>query len=172
VKARYASRLGVSRGPPLLKGVRWPRGRRLSALYGRRVDRCNGRDESVPPSRNGLDELRSAGIVTKCLTELGDSLSQCIVGDVCSRPERVEQLLFGDQRAGVVEQVEQKVEKLGRQLNDGVVSHNAIPNPINKVRAESVAGTCHVPRLYAGISCKLALGAGSPVRILSPRQFF
>ena len=70
---------------------------------------------------------------------------KCVVGDVGVRPERVEQLLFRDQLAGVVEQMEQEVEELGRQLDDGVVSQDAIASAIGKERTELVAGACHAP---------------------------
>ena len=45
--------------------------------------------------------------------------------------------------------MQQQVEKLWRQLYDGVVSHNAITNAINEEWAELVAWTRHVPGLYA-----------------------
>jgi hypothetical protein len=125
-------------------GVRGDGVPRPGRLSGRRLDPGHRRDEAVPSARDRLDELRPPGVITERVTELGDSLRQCVVGDVGARPERVEQLLFRDEGPRVVEQVQQEVEELGRQFDDGVVPHDAVTGAIGEERAESVAGTCHV----------------------------
>ena len=93
---------------------------------GDQIDPLNRRDEPVTLTRNRLDELRGSRIVTKGPTEIGDCLSQSVVGDVCARPERVENCSLVTECTRVVQEVEQKIEELGRQLDDGVVSNNAI----------------------------------------------
>jgi hypothetical protein len=117
--------------------LRWLKGR------GRRIDTSHRRNESISAPRDRLDELRAPGIVAERLAQLGDRLSQCVLGDVCVRPQRIEQLLFRDQLAGIVEQMEQEVEELWRQLDDGVVSKNAIASTIGEERSELIAGACH-----------------------------
>ena len=113
------------------------------AVRWRRLDPGHRRDEAVPATRDRLDELRRPGIVAQRLAQLGDGLGQRVVGDVGAGPQRVEQLLFRDQRTRVVEQMQQEVEELRRQLDDGVVPHDAIASAIDKEGAELVAGARH-----------------------------
>ena len=65
-------------------------------------------------------------------------------GDVRVGPQCVEQLLFRDQRTRVVEQMEQEVEELRRQVDNRAVPDDAITRAIDKEGAESIAGACHV----------------------------
>jgi hypothetical protein len=88
--------------------------------------------------------LRGPGIITKGLPELGHSLGQCVVGDICPGPKRVEQLLLRDQGARVVEQVQQEVQQLGSHLYNGVIPQHVITGAIDEKAAEVVAGTGHV----------------------------
>ena len=120
---------------------------RVSRLHGRRIDPGDQCDETVPSTRDRLDELRGPGIVTKCLAQLGDRLGQRVVRDVGVGPQRIEQLLFRDQCPRVVEQMQQEVEELWRQLDDGVVSHDAIAGAIDEEWAELVAWIRHALRI-------------------------
>ena len=54
------------------------------------------------------------------------------------RPERVEELLFRDQPACVVEQVQQQIEQLRREVERRVVPENAIPGAIDDEGAYTV----------------------------------
>ena len=49
------------------------------------------------------------------LFAVGHRLRQCVLGDVRAWPDRVQQLLLGHECAGPIEQVEQQVERFGRQ---------------------------------------------------------
>ena len=86
---------------------------RCAAWRPRPVQRC---DEAIAAARDGLDVPRRRRVVAEGLAQLGDGLRERVVGDVGVGPQRVEQRFLGDQLAGVVEEVEQKVEELRRQL--------------------------------------------------------
>ena len=100
----------------------------------------NRRDEAVAAARDGLDEGRIAGLVAERLPQLRHGLRQRVVGDVGAGPERVEQRLFRHQRAGVVEQMEQQVEELGREVERAPVLEHAVGGAIDDERAEAVNG--------------------------------
>jgi len=108
-----------------------------------RLDSRNRRDKTIPATRDRLDVLRSSRIVAKCLTKLGNGLSEGVIGDVRAGPQRIEQLFFRHQRTRVIEQMQQEVEELGCQFHDGVVSHNVIASAIDEEAAEFEVGTCH-----------------------------
>ena len=90
------------------------------------------RDKSVAAARDSLDELWRSGIVSQGITQFGDGLRQRVVSHVRVGPERVEQLFFCRQRAGIVEQVEQQVEKLGCDVQRLGASEDAIADPIGQ----------------------------------------
>src|SRR5262249_46012612 len=101
-------------------------------------------------SRDGLDELRRSGIVAERCPQLRDSLCQRIVGNIRTGPEGVEQLLLGHQRAGVIEEMQQQVEQLRREIQHLVATEHAVTRTIDGERTESVLRLGHAGRLYAG----------------------
>jgi hypothetical protein len=114
-----------------------------------RRDRRDGRDEAVAAAGNRLDVLRRRRIVSKRLPQLGDRLRECVVGDVGARPQRIEQRFLGDELPGVVEQVEQQVEQLRRQVQRITVPGDAIRGAIDVKRTEAIGGWCQADILDA-----------------------
>jgi len=91
--------------------------RGLDAGRRRRLDRLDRRDEPVAAARDRLDEPRRTGIVAERLAQLRHGLRQGVFCDVGLGPQRVEQLLLGDERSGVVEQVKEQIQQLWREVN-------------------------------------------------------
>src|SRR5262249_21773470 len=144
----------------LVGGADWQDGLRL-LLHARLYD-FNRRNESIAPARDCLDELRRSRIVSQHVTQFGDGLRERVLGDVRPRPERVEQLLFRDQRIGVVEQMEQQVEKLGRNGQRLAASEHAIANPIHHEWAEPIRGTHHCDEIvFSWVPIQLRTGSRS-----------
>ena len=91
--------------------------RGLDAGRRRRLDRLDRRDEPVAAARDRLDEPRRTRIVAERLAQLRHGLRQGVFRDVGLGPQRVEQLLLGDERSGVVEQVKEQIQQLWREVN-------------------------------------------------------
>jgi len=110
----------------------------------------DGRDEAIASPRDRLDESRRRGVVSKRLTQLGHSLRQRVLRDVRARPQRIEQRFLRDEIAGVIEQVEEKVEELGRDVYGAIAAQHAISGTVGDERSESKRRACHRRRrLYA-----------------------
>lgn len=116
---------------------------KLHRSRGCRLDAFDRRDEAVAAPRDRLDEPRIARLVAECLAQLRNRLGKCVFGDVGVGPERVEQLLFGDERARRVEQMQQEIQQLRRQLHDGIVTMDAVARAIDEERAEAVVDMRH-----------------------------
>jgi hypothetical protein len=101
------------------------------------------RNKAVAAPSDSLDELWRSRIVAESITQFGDGLRQRVVSYVRVGPERVEQLFFCNQRAGIVEQVEQQVEKLGCDVQRLGASEDAIADPIGQKRTEPIRRTRH-----------------------------
>ncbi len=74
-------------------------------------------NESVAPSVDGLDESWRVGCVSKRAPDFAHADLQHGVTDVNVWPDIVEELAFGDQPAGVPDQVVQDVEGFRGQRN-------------------------------------------------------
>jgi hypothetical protein len=100
--------------------------------------RCHRRDEPVAAPRDRLDVFRRPGVVPQRLPQLGDGLRQRVVGDVGVRPEGVEQVFLGDQLAGVIDEVEQEIEELRREIDRRTAPRDAVRRSIDTKRPEDV----------------------------------
>ena len=95
------------------------RGRRLSGLRSRRRGGHRG-NEAVASARDRLDVDGLGRIVAERLTQFRDGLRERVVGDGDVRPERLEEIFFGDERGLASDEIQQQVDDLGRQLDDFV----------------------------------------------------
>jgi hypothetical protein len=71
------------------------------------------RDEPVSPARLGLDKVRTPRTVSERVPDPQDLILQDLGLDVGIGPQRVEQLILGDEAARVVHQILQNAERLG-----------------------------------------------------------
>ncbi len=151
VKSRTAIARAVVSAPSRSSGRRTPAAFASGggAGCGAEAIALDDADEPIAAARDGLDVLRIAGVVAERLPQLGHRLRQRVVGDVGAGPERVEQLLLRDQRAGVIEQEEQQVEELRRQVHGPGVAKNPIASSVHDKRAKAVGGFRHARGLYA-----------------------
>ena len=87
-----------------------------------RRQRPTGAMNRYPRRATVLMNFGVAGVVAERLAQLRHRLRQRVVGDVGAGPQRVEQCFLRHQRAGVVEQMEQQVEELGREIERAPVA--------------------------------------------------
>jgi hypothetical protein len=71
--------------------------------------------EDVAPARHRADQLAAA--VTECGTDIPDALEQAIFADIEVRPDRLDQLLLGDDAPSIGREHPQHVEGLRPQLD-------------------------------------------------------
>lgn len=115
-----------------------PRGLIDRGLQGRGY-RVNRRDEAVAAARDGLDESWISRLVAERLAELRHGLRERVVRDVRIRPQGFEQRFLRDQAAGGVEEVQQEVEELRRDLEGTAVAEHAVCGPVDDERAEAIS---------------------------------
>ena len=102
-------------------------------------------DEPVAARRHGLDVARVPGIVSNRAPELGDDAGERVVGDGGPFPDRVEELLLGNQAIGVVEQVAEHLERLRFELHQLVSPPHPFGREIDAYVTErqEIAGRHH-----------------------------
>ena len=83
-------------------------------------------DESVPASRQGLDESRPFRVILQDPTDIEDLTFQPLWLDKSARPHRVEQLVLRYQPAGVLDQIEQDTVGFWRQQKALIVTGIAL----------------------------------------------
>ena len=86
-----------------------------AAARARRPASTGAMNRSRAAQRSGCS-VGAAGIVAERFAEVRDRLRQRVVGDVGAGPDAVEQRFLGHQRGRVLEQVEQQVQQLRRQI--------------------------------------------------------
>ena len=104
----------------------------------RRCGRRYGRDEAVAPTGDGLDVGRLRRIVAERLSELGDCLRERVVRDGDVRPECLEQIILRDERRWSGHQIQEQVDDLRRELDNLVITQQAVRRRVEDVRSESV----------------------------------
>ncbi len=113
------------------------RPRRLGGLGSRRRG-GHRRNEAVATARDGLDVDGLGRIVPERLTQFRDGLRERVVGDGDVRPERLEEIFFGDERGLASDEIQQQVDDLGRQLDDVRVAQQPVRGRVERVGAEAV----------------------------------
>jgi hypothetical protein len=74
------------------------------------------RDEPIAASRDRSDVSWRAGLITQRLAQIGDRLRHRVFGDVGARPDAVEQLFLGHELARAIDEKEQQIEQLRREI--------------------------------------------------------
>ncbi len=97
------------------------RGRDAGAWYDARIGR-DRRDETVPAPVRGLYVGWRPRIVLQRAADLADADFQGAVADVHIGPGQIQQLVFGDELTGAIDEVLKNGEGLGRQGHDGVAA--------------------------------------------------
>ena len=100
-----------------------------------RADRHGG-DEAIPAPVRRLDVLRLARIVVQRLPDFPDADLERGVADEDVGPQRVEELLLGDEATGVLREIGEYVVGLGGERNDTVVALEPAAGAIEHARAE------------------------------------
>ena len=101
------------------RGSRAPENERPAPFRARPRDRRNGSDDPVAALRNGLDEAWMFCVITEREADLLDAVIEPLleVDERSGPPGPLEQLLPGDQVAGVCRQPGEDLERLRRQLD-------------------------------------------------------
>ena len=64
---------------------------------------------------------------------------------------KIEQLVFGDERGGTIEEIEQQVEQLRRQADDLAAAQHVISGAIDEERTEPIRRRRHGVGLYSTV---------------------
>ncbi len=89
-------------------------------------DGQDGRDQSVAPFGNGLNDLRRLGIIAKDPAQSGDGARQHIVGHKGVRPHGADQALLRHDFAGAFRQMNEHLHGLRFQANGFVLPGNGV----------------------------------------------
>ena len=101
-------------------------------------------DEAVAGGGDGFDEAGFTGIVVEGFAEQADGAGQGVFGDGGIAPDGVEQFLFADEAAAVLNEVEQQAEGLGLE-GDGRAVRNEAEGGVVGLEAIEAENHCGTP---------------------------